>query len=216
MHIALLHTAQIHADTFDGLFSQMDLPISLTHHVAPDLLDTARKQGLDAVRGDIMAALTTLASADAVICTCSTIGPVAGEFAATAPHVLRIDQPMMQAACRAGPNILVAICLDSTRAPTLALLHDTAKAMGADITPEVLFCGEAWPLFEAARFDEFAQAVAAQIRACVTQGGVDCVVLAQASMRGAGAHLGDLGVPVLSSPQLAAERAVEIASRNAS
>ncbi len=211
MNIALLHTAQVHADTFDNIFDNMEQQVTLTHHVAPGFLSGAQALGLDAVRSDTLAVLSELVSADAVICTCTTIGPLAEEYGRDNPHVFRIDAPMMQAACESGPGVLVAICLESTRAPTMALLDRTATDMGANISPEVLFCDGIWALFESGQIDAFSRAIAEQVRTRVARGGVDCVVLAQASMRDAEAFLGDLCVPVLSSPEWAAQRAVEIA-----
>jgi hypothetical protein len=46
----------------------------------------------------------------------------------------------------------------------------------------------------------------------VTPGGSDCIVLAQASMRVAASKLEDVGIPVLTSPLMAAKRSIHIAT----
>jgi len=212
MKIALLHTGQVHVDTFQALFDGEAAGVMLEHHVAPELLARAQASGLDAVRGDTLGILTDLAGADAVLCTCSTLGPLTDIAAGTHPHIVRIDQPLMQAACTHGPAALVAICLDSTREATLALLGNTANGLGVDIAPEVILCNKAWPLFETGQIAEFGSAVAAMIHARVAQGGIDCVVLAQASMRAAEPDLANLGLPVLSSPLLAVRRTLQVAT----
>ncbi|MCG6903937.1 MAG: aspartate/glutamate racemase family protein [Rhodobacter sp.] len=211
MHIALLHTAEIHVATFQAIFAGLGRPVRLTQRVEADLLEQARTQGTEAVRGATIAALADLAGADAVICTCSTLGPLADDFARSNPQVFRIDQPLMRAACAHGPRILVAICLESTRAPTLDLLRDTARELGRGIRPEVILCDAAWPLFEAGDSDGFARNIASRIDERARRGDIDCIVLAQASMRVAAPLLAHPGVPVLTSPDIAAAHAISLA-----
>lgn len=213
MKLAFLHTAQVHAETFDGLLAELGYAGEIFHHVAPEFLDRARTDGLDAVRVETIAALRELSGADAVVCTCSTIGPCVDGLGAGFEHVLRIDQPAMEQACRLGPNPIVAICLESTRAPTLALLDDVARGLGLDIAPTVLFCEDAWPYFERGEFDRFARSIAAAVEQAVKAAPeAQSVLLAQASMRVAEDSLVGLSIPVLSTPMLAAKAAIDTAS----
>jgi len=67
-----------------------------------------------------------------------------------------------------------------------------------------------WPLFQAGEHEAFEAAIAAAIReAAPDVEALDAAVLAQASMAGAARRLGDLGVPVLASPELALRAALE-------
>lgn len=207
MKIALLHTAQIHVDTFTNLAAEYD--VELLHIVRPELLAQARAQGLDSVRAATITALEGL-EADAIICSCSTLGPIADEFAQNNKHMLRIDRPLMQAALEYAPNIVVAICLDSTRQATLNLLQDCADQAGLNINPQVVLCDAAWRHFEAGNQAEFAQAIAAQIKTEISPT-ANCVILAQASMRVAEPLLQSLNLPILSAPKLAIDAAVKIA-----
>ncbi|WP_296422590.1 hypothetical protein [Yoonia sp.] len=207
MHIAFLHTADAHVATFDALLAAQAAAIRVTHRVRPDLLDRARADGLDTVRDETLRELTALSGADAVVCTCSTLGPIADAAATDAPHVLRIDRPLMQAGCANGPNIAVAICLASTRNATLALLHDCATQ---PITPQIIMCADAWPWFEAGNMAGFAASIADTINAALIKD-TTCVILAQASMAVAAPLLQHTGLPVLSSPALATERAISVA-----
>lgn len=177
------------------------------------LLDVARSHGIDAVRTEVHAILTELAGAhDAVLCTCSTLGPLADEAAQTAATILRIDRPLMVQACADGENILVALCLDSTRAATLALLQTCAAELGQDIKPTVVICDTAWAFFEAGDMDGYAASIAASVGAAVaSQDRVNSIVLAQASMRVAETKLGHLGIPVRSSPALAVAKCLDTA-----
>lgn len=215
MRIALLHTADVHVETFNTLFAQIGVEVELTHKVRADLLDRARSEGTEAVRNETLAELSELAAADAVICTCSTLGPVADMVAQSTPHVFRIDRPVMERACQTGPNIMVAICLDSTRDATLALLHDVAAEVRRTISPRLVLCQSAWLYFESGDMQGFATEIAETITRDLAEGAqADCIVLAQASMRVAQPYLEKLAIPVMSSPLLAAEHAIEIARRH--
>jgi hypothetical protein len=213
MRISFLHTAQVHVATFDGIFAELGSDAQLVHRVEPELLARARAHGLESVRADTMDALSDLASADAVICTCSTLGPLADIFSQDVKHVFRIDRPVMEEACRIGGRILVAICLESTREPTFALLEQCAAQLGKNIDAEIHLCDAAWPFFEAGDIDGFANSISRSVGERLgTPGGSDCIVLAQASMRVAASKLEDVGIPVLTSPLMAAKRSIQIAS----
>ena len=207
MQIALLHTAQVHVATFDAIFARLAPDVDLVHTVQEDWLQKARDHGLDAIRKPVLAHLAKTGSADAMLCTCSTLGPLADEA-----RVVRIDRPLMLAACANGPKVLVAICLESTRQATLDLLNETAEDLQSNIVPEVLMCDGAWAFFEAGDEAGFAQSITDSILARLEGGDVDCVVLAQASMRAAEPNLTGVDIPVLSSPVLAAQAAIALAN----
>jgi len=210
MRIAFLHTADVHVQTFDDIMSDLDPSIALTHVVRPDLLDRARTEGIDAVTAETTTLLTDLADADAVMCTCSTLGPLADDVQKTLGHVLRIDRPVMEEAVRHGPTVLIAICLESTKDASVALFNDCAKNK---VEPHVLVISKAWPHFERDDQTAFAHTIAEAVVAEQERlPKLDAIVLAQASMRVAEAALTDVGVPVLSSPRPAALRAIDVAS----
>ncbi len=73
----------------------------------------------------------------------------------------------------------------------------------------------AWPFFEAGDIDGYADNISQSIKVRIGElGGSDCIVLAQASMRVAAAPLEDVGVPILTSPLMAAKRSIQIASQS--
>ncbi|MGH1575688.1 hypothetical protein [Planktotalea sp.] len=215
MRIAFLHTADVHVATFDQIFDGLDSSVQLTHHVDATLLESARQHGVDAVRSDVETLLTGLSAADAVLCTCSTLGPLADEAALSNKSIVRIDRPLMEQACADGNKILVALCLDSTREATLDLLADCAKDAGQNITAMPLICREAWAFFEAGDMDAYAASIAETIKSKISEEpDVESIVLAQASMRVAEAKLTDLGIPVRSSPVIAAQHCLKVARAN--
>ena len=188
----LLHTAAVHAATFDALAPEADFD----HQVRPDWLERAQG-GIDiSLRREITEAVQ--AADGTVLCSCTTIGEAAEEAGA-----IRIDWPMMQATARIGGPVLMAYCLDSTAEPSAALLR---RAFG-DQDPQLacLQLGRHWPLFEAGDSGGFVQAIAADVLQALEGGTFGCVVLAQASMAGAAEYVrAGTDVPVLASPDLAA------------
>lgn len=217
MRIAFLHTADVHVATFDQIFEDIGADTRLDHRVDASLLDRARRDGTGSVRSDVSSLLEDLSDADAVLCTCSTLGPLADEAAKSAKNIIRIDRPLMEQACSDGSKVLVALCLESTRDATLDLLNDCALQAEKDIEPVVVVCSDAWAFFEAGDNDGYAASISEAIKSKLAEvSDVDSIVLAQASMRVAEARLADTGVPVHSSPVLAAKRCVKVARTNKS
>jgi len=202
MRIALLHTAQVHVATFNALFAEKAPDAQLWHVVREDLLAQAQVGGLGVMAAPFADAMSEMDAADAILCTCSTLGPLVDQL--DDPKAIRVDRPVMQAAAEIGPKPLLALCLDSTRAASLALLQEAGAA-----DPTVHMCEGAWAAFEAGDMDRYAAAIAASVRAVAADH--DCVVLGQASMRVAEPLLADLGLPVLASPDLAVDHAIGMA-----
>lgn len=148
------------------------------------------------------------AGADAVLVTCSSIGPAArvAQQLFDMP-VLRIDDAMAEAAVHEANVIGVLATLRTTLDPTLALLREKAQEAGREVTLIECLCEDAFPAIlsgDAARHDAIVgKALLEDLQ------GVDLIVLAQASMARAVDSLqpGALRVPVLSSPELAVLRA---------
>lgn len=203
MRIACLHTAQVHVATFTNLFSDAAPDADVVHVVRADLLSDAQRNGAESVVEHVGDAIAALQDADAILCTCSTLGPLVD--ALDNPKAVRIDRPVMAAAAALGPKPMLAICLESTRDASLALL----KEADPDMTPTVHLCDGAWAFFEAGDMDGFADTIAASVRKAA--GGHDCVILGQASMRVAEPALHDLGIPVLTSPALAVAHTIKVA-----
>lgn len=204
--IAFLHTAQVHVQTFTQLAQNLD--VELQHVVKPELLARALSQGSPSVHDDTVEALAQLSNADAIICTCTSLGAIVDEYSQTLPQLFRIDRPLMEAALVHAPHIAVAICLESSRQSTLDLLESCAQKAGVKIQPRIILCADAWQYFESGDQAQFAQSIAGQIITETSQS-TGCIILAQASMRVAAPLLANLGMPILSSPQLAIDAAVK-------
>ncbi|GAA6203108.1 hypothetical protein [Aquicoccus sp. SU-CL01552] len=196
--LTLLHTAQVHRATFDALAARIAPGARLCHVVRPDWL-TRAQNGIGADLADEIRETITAAPGP-VLCSCTTLGPVAG-----AAGAVRIDAPMMAQAAQTGGPVLLAYCLDSTRVASRDLL---AEALDAGTKFRLLDLTELWPLFERGEGERFARAIAGRVAAALADApDTGCVVLAQASMAGAAAHI-TAHVPVLSSPETALRAAL--------
>lgn len=194
--LVLLHTSAVHVPVFDALRDRDHPGAVLRHLVVPELLDRARAEGPESVAPAVLGLLAEAGAARAtVLVTCSTIGAVAESLApALGVPVLRLDRPMAAATVRTGPRIVVLAALESTLAPTEALLVEEAAARSVSIRTHVV--AGAWDRFEAGDTAGYLGLVAAAADA-VTD--ADVIVLAQASMADA-ADLTMTRTPVLSSP----------------
>ncbi|MFH9725505.1 aspartate/glutamate racemase family protein [Streptomyces sp. NPDC017254] len=197
--LALLHTSPVHVPVFDGLRDRHHPGLVLHHLVDEELLVRAREAGPEAVADPVAALLAGAVAdgADAVLCTCSTIGGVAERQAAVlGVPVLRVDRPMAAEAARYR-RIIVVAALRSTLEPTVDLIAEESGPDTSFLSTVVL--EGAWELFEAGDRDGYLDAVAAAVDgAPETDGSV--VVLAQASMADAVARMSTRR-PVLASPR---------------
>ncbi|MEU9192054.1 aspartate/glutamate racemase family protein [Streptomyces hundungensis] len=196
--LALLHTSPVHVPVFDALRDEDAPDLELRHVVEGQLLAQARELGPDAVAGAVGTVLARAVAegADAVLCTCSTIGAVAEAASASlGVPVLRVDRPMAAAAVARGRRIAVVAAVASTLEPTAALIRE--EAGHRPLALRMVLAEHAWPFFEAGDTQAYVAEIARTVDALTD---VDVVVLAQASMAPAAART-TLEVPVLASPR---------------
>ncbi len=203
--LAFLHTSPVHVPTFTALVERIRPGTNAVHFVDESLLRDARERGHDSpdivqrVQEAVHAAAST--GAPVIICTCSTIGaaaeatPTYGRFSAK-----RIDRAMADAAARSGPSVLVVAALQSTLAPTSALVRNSAQRLRLQVDIAEHFIPGAWSHFEQGNMEDYSAAIEIAVRELLP--GPNVVVLAQASMAPAAAKLQNAVAPVLCSPEL--------------
>lgn len=211
--LAFLHTADVHVPTFEGLARSRAPDLETRHSVKPALLAEALAEGgiSAALAVRIGEAVREAAQdADAVLCTCSTIGAAAEAAAGgLGIPVLRVDRVMAEAAIAAARRILIVATVESTLGPTRDLFEEVAASQGRDVRLRMQLAAGAFDLFRAGDAAGYVAAIEQAVRAAL--GDAEVVVLAQASMAPAAARLGDLGRPVLTSTTLGFERAAALA-----
>lgn len=213
--LALIHTSPTLTPMFGALCAAEMPDVTVFHMVDESLIkDTIRAGKLRGVTirrllGQIASAEE--AGADAVMVTCSSIGPgVALAQKLFEIPVIRVDEAMAGKAVRTGKKIGVAATLRTTLEPTIALLREKAAERGREIEiVESLSSGA----FEAVLAGD-TQTHDGILKEALTRDfkGVDLIVLAQASMARIVKELpsGAITVPVLSSPELAVQRARQV------
>lgn len=198
MRIACLHTAQSNV----AVFGSAGEGAELSHAVHPDLLARAEAAGglSPEIRAETAAILRDLAeTADAVLLTCSTLGPAADDLAD--PRILRADAALARQAIarsRSFGHVLVLCAAPTTVEPTRALFAREAEGTGVGIALRVIPC--AWDAFRAGNTRSYHRIIAQAADAAYAEG-ADIIALAQASMADA-APLCRLGTP-LTSPAAA-------------
>lgn len=202
--LTLIHTTASNETLFRTLLDEIGPDIPARHVLAADLLDRATAQGrvTPDIAADTKARMQAALDDGArmVLCTCSTLGTCADQM--NDPRVLRIDRAMARRATALGGRVLVAACVASTLEPTVALLRES----GPRTEIKTLLMADLWPHFQAGERTLYWQGIAERLREHAS--GFDCVVLAQASMAGAADLLGDLPLPVLSSPRIGLDTAI--------
>jgi hypothetical protein len=214
MKIALLHTATSNIAVFQKAASEIGLPQSALHHeVRADLLAAAEEAGglTQEIANETGSVLKDLArNADAVILTCSTLGPSIAEVEnATEIPILRVDDALAKKAVKSG-GLVVAFCaVETTVAPTTRLFTEAAKSTGAKV--EIRLVPGAWELFKTGDRAGYLAVIAEMAEAAYDEGAT-IVALAQASMAGA-ADLVTNGPKPLSSPTAGLAATVELLSK---
>lgn len=215
--LALIHTSPVLVPMFDALCREK-LPGVARFHVVDESLirNTISAGALEKITiRRLVAQIGSAfeAGATAAFVTCSSIGPgVAVARQLFDEPVFRVDEAMAARAVSIGRRIGVLATLRTTLQPTARLIEETGAAAGAGCEVTASLCEGAFEAVlsgDGARHDELVRHGLISLA-----GGVDVIVLAQASMARVLESMpeGALPVPVLSSPGLAVEQIREALS----
>jgi Asp/Glu/hydantoin racemase len=213
--IALLHTAKSNVAVFEASHDDLGLgsDVVLRHEVRSDLLADAEKAGgltPEITRRTREALLALRDGADAVVLTCSTLGPSVGEAVRDATDVpmLRVDEALAREAVREGGKVVVLCAVETTIQPTRVLFKKAAQGTGSEV--DVRLVSSAWAAFKGGDRDRYLSLVAEAADEAIREG-ASRVALAQASMAGA-ARLTREGSPPLTSPSVGLRAAIAAAA----
>ncbi len=212
--VTIVHTSILAVESLTALFEELGPEVELRHVVDEGLLPeiVAKGEVTPALRLRLLASFRSAADdgCDVIFSQCSSVGDVAEEATKWVDvPVIRIDTPMAEEACRAGPRVGVLATLTTTLDPTRRLLLDTAARVGARIVVVARLVEGAFDLLEAGDRAAHDDRVLDAARGLL--GEVHCLVLAQGTMAAILPRLGQTRVPVLTSPRLGVKRAVEVA-----
>jgi len=209
--LALIHTTPVLIPGFTELCKELLSGVSVFHVVDESLIKNTIQVGKLEKR--TIRRLVRLvesageAGADAVLVTCSSIGPAVPVARALFEFpVLRIDEPLAEEAVRIGQRIGALATLRTTLDPTVQLLEETARQQGRPREITSSLCEGAFEAVCAGDAPTHDRLVLDKLQDMMQR--VDVVVLAQASMARIIPQIpaGTRMVPILSSPRLAMER----------
>ena len=210
--IACLHTAESNVAVFEAARVRLALADSVTlhHDVRVNLLADAEAAG--GLTPEIMqctaeALLALCWNAEAVILTCSTLGPSVSIMDRLTPPVpvLRVDQALAREAVRHGGKVTVLCAVETTLGPTRSLFEAMAIPTGARV--DIRLVEGAWAAFKAGDHSRYI-ALIAEAADRATRDGASRVALAQASMAAA-VELTATGVCPLASPIVGIKAAID-------
>lgn len=200
LRVAFLHTAKSNIPLFEtALGASATRPAwVLRHEVRPDLLAAVSRGAgdRDLAFQDTRRELRSLAKdADAVVLTCSSLGPACEGWLEAPRLLLRADAELARSATSSGGRVLALYAAPSSEEATAKVFQ--AAAAGASARVECRRVVGAWTHFLEGRQEAYEAAIAQAV--LTAHLGYDVIALAQTSMAAAVQRLG-ANTPVLTVP----------------
>jgi Asp/Glu/hydantoin racemase len=214
--LGIVHTSFALVEPLGALARKMLPGTDIVNIVDDTLLTYVREHGVDDTltrRMCLYFQAAVEAGADLILSACSSVGETV-DVARTRIEVpiLKIDEPMSEAAVAAGRRIAVLATVGSTLGPTCRLLEAMARELGGPIELGPRLCEGAFDLLIAGKTQEHDGLVAEAARRAARDH--DVILFAQASM----ARLRPLLEPQISkplffSPEMAMKRVAQMLSQ---
>jgi Asp/Glu/hydantoin racemase len=213
--VTMIHTVASLVPTFRDLAAELLPQVDVFHVVDESLLTVTRRSGriTPATRRRLLGYATAAddLGVDAILVTCSSIGPVVELIAPFVEvPILRVDAAMADQAIARGRRIGVLATLESTLQPTRELIETRARARALEVDMRALVCVGAFEAVTAGDVERHDGLVREGLLDLATDR--DVIVLAQASMARVLGQIppDQLSIPVLASPRLAVERLASV------
>ena len=211
--VVIIHTSNVSVKDLNNLFAELAPEVCVRNIIDDSLLAEVLENGgvTTAVKKRICAyALQAeVAGADLIFNQCSSVGEAA-DIAAELVNVpfVKIDEKMAEVACKTAEKIGVIATLQTTLGPTVRLVKRTAEKLNKEIQITEKLCEGAFDLLRSGDIKTHNKMVIKGIKELTKK--VDVIVCAQGSMVPLLDELGETPIPVLTSPRLGVERAVEV------
>ncbi|MEZ4632973.1 MAG: hypothetical protein R2880_20050 [Deinococcales bacterium] len=207
--LAFFHTSPLHIASFESLLSELGVNIRREHVVDEDLLVEVQIKGEEGIKEKLFEALAeVLMRARVVLCTCSSLSPLAESCD---PRIIRLDRAMAQKAVSYSAQKSSKLALIATLGTTLdissqLILEEAAKA-DFNLKLDSYLIPQAWQAFSQGEVKQYQQCIRDFLAGPRWQA-YDALVLAQASMAAA---FQDEPSPytLFSSPRLGLEAALD-------
>jgi Asp/Glu/hydantoin racemase len=206
--IAVVHTGPATVQPIKQQFQELLPDVRVINIVDDSLLNDVISAGhlTEAVSGRLLTYMQEgqKMGAVAILNACSSVGEAAtAARAGLSIPVVKIDETMAERAVALGPRIGVVATVRTTLEPTVRLIRAKAEVAGKQIEVSEALADGAFQALLEGKTEEHDEVVRRTILSLVDK--VDVIVLAQASMARLTSSLGDLKVPVLSSPRSGVE-----------
>ena len=204
--LGFIHTAWMMVEVIKKELTTLDVPFNAFHIWDETLLiDFMRTGGLSPQiirRFSQHAVAAEEAGADLIIVTCSSTSPAVDIVKRLVSRlVLKIDEPMAEAAVAKGGRIGIVATVATTLDPTSNLLREKALEAGKKVSISTALCQEAFQAILQGDTERHDRMVTE--KAITLARDVDVLVLAQGSMARLALPLSQqVSIPVLSSPSL--------------
>jgi aspartate/glutamate racemase len=211
--VFIIHTSDVSVDDMNNLFEELAPEAELYNIVddslLPEVLQNAGVTKEVTQRICAYAYMAEIAGADLIFNQCSSVGESAdlAKELVSVPLV-KVDERMAEVACEQGNKIGVVATLGTTLGPTVRLVQATARKMNKEVEVVESLCDGAFEILRSGNVKKHNEMVIEKIEKLYDK--VDVVICAQGSMVPLVAELGNPPIPVLTSPRLGVEKAVEV------
>ena len=215
--IFIIHTSDVSVKDMNNLFKELAPEVIVRNIIddslLPEVLDNGGVTKNIIKRICAYALQAEIAGADLIFNQCSSVGEAA-DIAAELVNIplVKVDEKMAEVACQTGEKIGVIATLETTLEPTVRLIKKKAEKMDKDVRITEKLCKGAFDLLRSGDKKAHNEIVINAIKELAKK--VDVIVCAQGSMVALLAELGETPVPVLTSPRLGVERAIEVLKKN--
>jgi len=203
-NVSCIHTSPAAIPPIAEFFAREAPGVEVTNLLEDGLLRLLSRGDQPAVErrlADMLRVARDEYRAAAVLLTCSAIpaAVLSRLRMQTALPIVKVDEPMAEAAVRIGRRIGVVISFAATCEPTERLLRQVGQAAGTDVELVTRVVPAAYEALLTGRTDEHDRLLIEAVEQLAGEA-VDCIVLAQVSMARVLPKLeGRTAVPVLSS-----------------
>ena len=212
--IVMIHTSPVSLNDLKELVKEKMPDVELVNIIDDSLLEEVKGNGglTPAIISRMMTYVQTAASLkpDLIFNQCSSVGE-AFDIAKKCTDIptLKIDEAMAEKAVSLGKKIAVIATVASTMKPSCNLVRMKAKEAGKEVeVKEYLVNGALDILMKEKNVEKHNQLVLNEINKACEE--CDVVVLAQGSMTAILPYLKETSKPVLTSPEMAIDRAKEM------
>ncbi len=206
--VVVIHTGPVTIQPLKDQFKELLPNVRMVNIMDDSLLNDVMKAGhlTEEVNQRIFSYMKNAENirADMILNACSSVGEATDRIKdKISIPIIKIDEAMAEQACELGQNIAVLATVRTTLEPTVRLVTKKAKEINKEITIVEKIAEGAFQALLDGNGEKHDQILKDTIS--MLMGKVDVIVLSQVSMARLIPSLGDVKIPILSSPRSGVE-----------